>query len=520
MAARSAAVRSRTRPVVRAETGLIDPTNFLLATRDSGYRSTAFVVAEFIDNAIQAGATRVDVSARNTKVGPTPIELQIVDDGSGMDADELAAALAFGGSSRFNDRSSLGRYGMGLPNGGLSRARRIEVYSWRGDTVLHTWLDLDEVLGKGRRMLPAVCEPQRDEFVAATESGTAVMLKRCDRLEYRRLSSLTQRLRADLGRIYRRYIRDGLAITVDGASVQQTDPLLLETPYADGAASVFGDELMYTIKGRGGAGEVTVRFSELPVSAWHALPSDEKRRRGITHGPTVSVLRAGREVDSGWFFMGSKRRENYDDWWRCEINFDPSLDELFGITHAKQSIVPAQDLRETLQGDLEPIARALNARVRAAFESVKLTARLSDAECQAAKADASLPPRRVSTRGDQEPLRALARELLGEVRDGASAPYRIGIAPLPTTAAFDVLREPAQLVLLLNSRHPLIRDLYEPLALSDAASEQQLANRVVLALLAAARAEEGLQTAGDTVEMDRFRSDWADVIATFFNATT
>jgi hypothetical protein len=492
----------------------------LLATRDSGYRSTGFVLAEFIDNAVQAGATRVDVSACNTKVGPTPIELRVVDDGAGMDAEELAASLAFGGSSRFDDRSSLGRYGMGLPNGGLSRARRIEVCSWRGDTVLHTWLDLDEVIGSGRRSLPAVRDVPRDRFVAPTRSGTSVVLKRCDRLEYRRLSALIQRLRADLGRIYRHYIRDGLVITVDGEPVQGKDPLLLESPYADGAAAVFGEELRYTLEGPAGTGEVSVLFSELPVSAWHALPSDEKRRRGITHGPSVSVLRAGREVDSGWFFMGSKRRENYDDWWRCEINFDPSLDELFGITHAKQSIVPAQDLRETLQADLEPIARALNARVRAAFESVKLTARLTVAERQAAKADTSLPPRRASSRSDQEPLRALTRELLGDVRGGASSPYRIGIAPLSTTAAFEVLREPRQLVLLLNSRHPLIRDLYEPLALSDTASEQRLANRVVLALLAAARAEEGLRTPGDTREMDRFRSDWADVIATFFNAST
>ena len=32
---------------------------------------------------------------------------------------------------------------------------------------------------------------------------------------------------------------------------------------------------------------------------------------------------ANREIDFGWFFMGNKRRENYDDWWRCEVKFEP-----------------------------------------------------------------------------------------------------------------------------------------------------------------------------------------------------
>jgi hypothetical protein len=43
---------------------LIDAANFLVATRDAGYRSTAYAVAEFVDNALQAGATTVSNSPR------------------------------------------------------------------------------------------------------------------------------------------------------------------------------------------------------------------------------------------------------------------------------------------------------------------------------------------------------------------------------------------------------------------------------------------------------------------------
>src|SRR3954470_19306246 len=117
--------------IARSRRHLVDTANFLLATRDSGYRSTAYAVAEFVDNSLQAGARCVAIDLLVGDEKSFPIELLVVDDGIGMDAATLASALTFGESSRFDDRSSLGRYGMGLPNGALSCARRVEVFSWR-----------------------------------------------------------------------------------------------------------------------------------------------------------------------------------------------------------------------------------------------------------------------------------------------------------------------------------------------------------------------------------------------------
>src|SRR5580698_2551626 len=93
---------------VKAGQGLISPINFLLATRDTGYKSTSLVLAELIDNSIQANAMNVEVKVFSGNSQQMPIEISVVDDGEGMDADTLAAALTFGGSSRFNDRSALG----------------------------------------------------------------------------------------------------------------------------------------------------------------------------------------------------------------------------------------------------------------------------------------------------------------------------------------------------------------------------------------------------------------------------
>src|ERR1700729_2278406 len=150
---------------------LIDPVNFLLATRDTGYKSTALVVAEFIDNSIQALARRVDVEVTASSDSRFPVEILVVDDGVGMDEQTLSYALTFGGSSRFNDRSSLGRYGMGLPNGAMNRARRVEVYSWQDAAVLRVSLDIDEISAFRDGRLPGVAPASDTPFAVTSPTG-------------------------------------------------------------------------------------------------------------------------------------------------------------------------------------------------------------------------------------------------------------------------------------------------------------------------------------------------------------
>jgi hypothetical protein len=496
---------------------LVDVSKFLLATRDTGYRSTGYAVAEFIDNAIQACATSVAVEVVAVPDTTFPLELRVTDNGIGMDEETLASALTFGGSSRFGDRSSLGRYGMGLPNGALSCARRVEVLTWRNGRVLTSRLDVDEMVGRRRRTLPPIEAIERPAFLPETSTGTAVVLRRCDRLQYRRVSTLVSKLTDDLGRIYRRFIDAQLDLRVNGSPLDAGNPLLLARDGGSVGSRYFGERLRYAFDSPGGVGTVEVSFVELPIDRWHGLSTDEKRRMGVTNAPSISIMRANREIDRGWYFMGAKRRENYDDWWRCEINFEPTLDELFGITNAKQGISPHPELLAALECDLEPIARALNSRVRRRFELVKATKPLGEAERQAARAEHALPalPRRSETLTEEFRQLMLTNT---RSRQPATNPYQIIVTELPTTAAFDVVRHRGQLVLLFNTRHPLYRDLYGPLAMSDSEKDQETAKRIALAVLAAARAEESSTRPNHRDEVRRFRQAWADVLATFFNA--
>src|SRR4051812_17689351 len=112
----------------KKEKGIIALNHFIQATRDSGYKGTAAALAELVDNSFEANATRVHVELR--KSSDDQLTVIVCDNGCGMSPSVLQLALQFGGSTRFNSRKGMGRYGMGLPNSSLSHARRLDVYTW------------------------------------------------------------------------------------------------------------------------------------------------------------------------------------------------------------------------------------------------------------------------------------------------------------------------------------------------------------------------------------------------------
>lgn len=348
---------------------LLVSSNFIRAIRESGYLNIATALAELIDNSLQASATDVAVTISRDPSNALP-EIAVEDNGVGMCKTELELCLRFGGSSRFNERQSFGRFGMGLPAASLSQARHVEVTAWRnGGYENIVALDVDAIVAGTDPTLIARRGSRRD-----SGSGCRVRWKQCDRIEYRRLAWLERSLHRDLGRMYRRFLAAGLSMTINGTSVEAVDPTLLTTKVEGVTARLAFDELHYEMETNvGGTSIVTARFAVLPVQRWHHLDNVTKRRVGIVGGGGISILRAGREIASGWHLMGGKRKENYDDWWRCEIEFDPSLDEHFGITINKQGVRPSAALREAIEPELESIARLLNAQVRQAFDDVKFS---------------------------------------------------------------------------------------------------------------------------------------------------
>lgn len=484
----------------RIRRAIIASENFILATRDTGYRSVSAAVAELVDNSLQAKAShiRVCVSADNS-AGQRSLSVAVLDDGCGMTPELLESAVQFGGSDRFGERTGIGRFGMGLPNSSVSQTRHFEVFSWRdGEPVWSTYLDVDEIAAGALRSIPSPYRSALPSWAAgcAATSGTLVVWARCDRLSRSRTSTVVTQLRHSLGRWYRFALWDGVRISVNDADVSPSDPLYIHRNSVISGAAPFGPPLVYEFQStKSQTAAVVVRFSELPVGAWQEWSVEEKRRAGIVGRAGVSIVRAGREIDYGWYLMGSKRRENYDDWWRCEVQFTPALDELFGVTHSKQGITPSAELKTALEADLEATARTLNGRVRSAFEQAR--SRNSDALRAARFTDQFLPtPPRVRRKVTATGIR-----------------YRIEIAQLPTPDFYQSRLLGDTLVVTVNSDHPFYKLVYSPLINGD--SKQRF--YVECVLLGAARADLEATDREERELIDRMRRSWADAIATFLS---
>jgi hypothetical protein len=497
------------------ESWIVELKQFINATRDSGYKNTAASIAELLDNAFEAGASAVKIALTEGSSGETVIS--VTDNGCGMTPSVLKLALQFGGSTRFNSRDGAGRYGMGLPNSSLSRARRVDVYSWtRPGVIWWTYLDIDEIASGEMDTVP---KPKRIKYRSSfphSRSGTRVVWSKCDRLDYKALGKLIANLTKRLGQTFRNEIWKGKSIFVNAIRLESTDPLFLKKGNNLVGAIGFGPPLTYRIRIPDSLSEsdcsmVTVRFSELPIERWHSLTNEEKRRLGITKKAGVSVLRSGREIDYGWFFMGSKRKENYDDWWRCEIQFDAKLDELFGVTHTKQAINPTSVLNGILSPDIERIAHMLNSRVRSRYLKIKTLNRHTGATQLATIKDHLLEPPTIRSNGKETVYSAKTSQVV----TGLS--YRIEHRRLDEPSFFVPIPSGEQLVILLNEEHPFYERVYFPVFKARSTAIKTLHCYLELMLLAAARAECCITNAKELTWARDMRESWSRALATFLD---
>lgn len=494
------------------ETSIIQFQNFIIATRDSGYKSTASALAELVDNAIEAHATKIEIHIDKLENAEEQYEVYVVDNGNGMNENELNLALQFGGSSRFNSRNQLGRYGMGLPNSSLSQCRRVEVSTWKSkDFILFNYLDVDEVIDKKltRLQLP---KKQKQTFIPVqSKSGTIVRWKKCDRLSFKYLKNLVKHIQFELGRIFRYAIWRGVKIYVCGDLVISFDPLFLNDKGSNlVGGETFGKEMTYPVKVPGNekkTSEIRVKFVELPVQIWAKLPNEEKRKNQITKCAGVTVLRAEREIDYGWFFMGEKRKENYDDWWRCEISFHPDLDEVFGVTHTKQEIKQTEFLNGILIPDMEQISRQLNNRVRLKFIDLKKSQPNLYSKQQLENGDAYLPG--LKTKNGRA----------GENGNGKlkGLEYEIVAKELEKDIFFDVEEAKSKVILQVNKNHIFYHKVFKSLHDKKVNNTAEFIKILEVLIFAAARSE--FQFAGSKEEqvISRFKQEWSSNIKTFMS---
>lgn len=281
-------------------------------------------LGEIVDNAVEAGAAHIEVFTKIEKVRRPDkkkatnqiTELTVVDDGCGMVPDTLHKCLVLGESlhPQGNGKRGIGRFGVGMTLGGISLARRIEVYSraHTEDAFYFTFIDLDDIQQGNLICIPEPVEkalPEQYRALLEQSSGTVVILKRCDRIDTDATFSNY------LGRTYRKFIERGLEIRLNGSLIYLHDPLYMASPTqldcekmkAEGtidlkATSLGEYRIPREIPGSGGkTADVIIRMSLLPEE-WRMVrgaggkKNNDVEQRKVDQNEGVSILRADREV--------------------------------------------------------------------------------------------------------------------------------------------------------------------------------------------------------------------------------
>ena len=356
------------------------------AMRDSGYKNAAYAIAELVDNAVQAEASIVEILCQEDeelvqqRVRTRLKQVAIVDNGKGMNGEELRRALQFGNGGRLDDRSGIGRFGMGLPNSSISQARRVDVWTWQAgsESAIHSYLDVGEIeRGELSDVPPPNLEKAPKNWVARSEtartssSGTLIVWSELDKCDWRTAKSIFKNSEFTIGRIYRYFLQSqklrirmadffgkGIKPGID-EDVQTNDPLYL-TPNST-LPPPWNHEPMFEPYGEpqnieatlgGKKYVVSVRFSVAKKVARDGHNAgDQPHGKHAKNNVGVSVVRADRELElqTSWCNQYDPRER----WWGAEVHFPPALDEVFGVTNNKQT---ARSLAEFAVLGLDQIA--------------------------------------------------------------------------------------------------------------------------------------------------------------------
>jgi len=357
-------------PEEQLELSIIPTHLAITAMRDSGYRTTAHAIAELIDNSQQAKATEICVFCFEeaelvaSRTRRRVKKIAVLDNGEGMSSSILQMALQFGNGTRLEDRTGIGRFGMGLPNASISQAKRIDVWTWQNGlaNAIKSYLDIEKIQSRQLTNVPTPRLANIPEFLTSIEpvsspTGTLVVWSDLDpkRLTWRGAKATLSNTERLVGRIHRRFLGRGdlvirLVTVVDGKVdadevVRPNDPLYLmsgtSTPTPFDAAPMFdlvGEPETFDIEHDGNSYKVTVTLS---LAKRDTIDQTNGVERGTTkygkHAADnvgVSLVRAGREltIDRGWAIAYDPRER----WWGAEVDFPPDLDEIFGVTNNKQ----------------------------------------------------------------------------------------------------------------------------------------------------------------------------------------
>lgn len=538
-------------------------------------------IAEIIDNAVEAKAGKVyidinceTISSNKGKNKNVEVikDITIVDTGIGMDTDTVSKCLVLGESSRnlSNGKKGIGRFGVGLTLGGISLARRVEVYSRNkmDAEFMYSYIDLDEIANKELLYLPNPISKHPDkqaEKYLNNSTGTVIKLNNCDRLRVDDIKGGTIKasekiigLTTFIGRTYRKFIGAGLEIYMNGDKVFLHDPLYIDGPtrfdskeFVDSKAELVGEDIITLAipNTNGEKADVKIRMSLLPKE-WRKEKGDGGKefasKRKINENEGISILRADREVLYGKVeyiigMKGTAKYEEKDRFWGCEISFPPELDDYFHVRYIKRGAEPIPSLRDQIRLKIAPVVKSLRDEItkdwsKNTADKQKESGTFNSAEKAMEDIENKLPrtikgalltreeaDKRIEDIVDEliKPNNEVIEEFKKKkIKEINSKQYSIELVNYPANVFFDKKHILGKIIIQLNVNHPFYKNVILPLCEIDELNDDQseiieknkFKDAIMLLLLSYCKAEAMFD--GNEDLFNNFASQWGNILAT------
>ncbi len=336
------------------ELTLPNPKNLIHALRDIGY-SLETALADIIDNSITAQASEVQIYI---SFQMQDSYIAIVDNGTGMNAEELRNAMSLGSFDPLLEREhkDLGRFGLGLKTASFSQSSKLTVVSKQNDAINARCWDLEHV-SNTKKWEVAVYNADRirqiPKLEALGKSGTLVLWEKLDRL----IDTGSKRnpedifwekidaAREHLGLVFHRYLSGEaglkkLSIFINGDPVVPFDPF-------EGAGKHFPEETI---------GKIKIQAYLLPHQSKTTAEQYKKLegRNGYMKSQGFYVYRNSRLMIHGTWFRLAKQTEA-TKLARVKIDLPNSEDFLWSIDVKKSRATPPEAIRAELKRTIEKI---------------------------------------------------------------------------------------------------------------------------------------------------------------------
>lgn len=333
--------------------------NIISSNRSIGYSLSA-AIADIIDNSISAEASRIDIYSP-PDASPS---LLIIDDGIGMNEDELSEAMTFGGKKNCllaRDLNDLGRFGMGLKTASLSQCKCLEVISKKKGCIVGGCWDLDYLESHDSWKYIVLSKDECIERISETflavdtyNHGTCVRWTKFDKLKK---TSEDQNIEFDillenaigkLELIFHRYLEGEEGIKKIEISYNK-NKLSPNNPFLPSKTPSISNPIVTMFNNN----EVTITPYKLPHPD-KLNPIEQKRLSlgsSLLESQGFYLYRNKRLIDyATWFYLAPKLEKTKLS--RIQIDINNAQDSEWSLDIKKSHVVPPQKIRSELKNIL------------------------------------------------------------------------------------------------------------------------------------------------------------------------